>query len=375
MNLLKEFFIWLFSTLFRFIPISGRTGLLTFGNPDAQSPVFVTGNFILTIQKVKKILKNLDCYLLVVNSKGINIWCAAAGGHLTHHQIISAIKTSGIDQLVSKKQLILPQLAAAGVWDKQITQKTGWKVIWGPVDIDDVPDFLQQNYQKTRSMAAVKFPLFSRIEMFFAMAFSLSMIALPVSYLFFPELLPFTLGCIWIFSLIIFLLFPFYKFLFQNRNSWLNIIKQMLFPIILWAAFIIFVHETNFLGLRATFSFANMALISFIVAVTISFDLRGTTPLFFSAVHPSHFQLYLDLKKCRGDGRCEEVCPRNCHLVDRKNHTSKLQNLEQCLLCGACVIQCPFDALDFRGKNGFQLSPADVRQQRLNLMGKRKKKI
>ena len=128
-------------------PFPCKKGLIKIGNPDKNSPVFLTCNYYLTVERVKRALRGIDCYLLVANSKGINVWCAAAGGHFTNHDVISVLKTSEIERLVDQKNVILPQLAASGIESKVIKKKTGWKVIWGPVYAEDIPDFIKNNFK------------------------------------------------------------------------------------------------------------------------------------------------------------------------------------------------------------------------------------
>ena len=70
-------------------------------------------------------------------------------------------------------------------------------------------------------------------------------------------------------------------------------------------------------------------------------------------------------------GYCEQVCPRNCYEVDRERHKASMPRQERCVQCGACIVQCPFDALQFRSPSGEVLSPETIRKFKLNLMGKR----
>ena len=100
MNIIRYALENVFFALTRFIPFPAKTGLIKIGNPDRNSPVFVTGNYRLTVIRLKRSLKGLNCYLLVANSRGINIWCSTAGGHFTNHSVISVVKTSGIEDLV-----------------------------------------------------------------------------------------------------------------------------------------------------------------------------------------------------------------------------------------------------------------------------------
>jgi CO dehydrogenase/acetyl-CoA synthase gamma subunit (corrinoid Fe-S protein) len=102
-------------TLLRVFPLPAKTGLIKIGNPGRNSPVFLTCNYHLTVCRVKRALRAMDAHLLVANSRGINVWCGAAGGYFTSHSVISALKTSGIEELVDHKTVVLPQLAATGI--------------------------------------------------------------------------------------------------------------------------------------------------------------------------------------------------------------------------------------------------------------------
>ena len=88
---------WLVAWLFRWLPRSAPTGLFAIGQPDPHSPVIATGNFSLTLARVRKALRGRDCWLLVAHSGGINVWCAADGGLFTHNHVIDAIKVSVVD--------------------------------------------------------------------------------------------------------------------------------------------------------------------------------------------------------------------------------------------------------------------------------------
>jgi len=70
----------------RFIPPYPKfaTGLYRVGHPDRKSPVLITGNYELTVRRlVRELDGQVDCWLLVANSRGINVWCAAGGGYFT----------------------------------------------------------------------------------------------------------------------------------------------------------------------------------------------------------------------------------------------------------------------------------------------------
>ncbi len=144
---------------------SVRPGLYAIGRPDADAPVLVTGNYDLTVRRLLRDTQGLNAYLLVVNSAGINVWCASGGGYLTSDKIIAAVRASRLDRVVRHRRLILPQLCATRVAGNRITSEAGWEVRWGPVYSKDIPAYLAAGQQKDDGIRWVRFPLKSRLEM------------------------------------------------------------------------------------------------------------------------------------------------------------------------------------------------------------------
>jgi 2-polyprenyl-3-methyl-5-hydroxy-6-metoxy-1,4-benzoquinol methylase len=165
---LRTLLIDLWCLFFRIIPPypKVRPGLYAVGRPDPHSPVLVTGNFDLTVRRlVREIDGVLDAWVLVADSAGINVWCAAGGGYFTAEKVIAAVKSTHLDQVVAHHALILPQLCANGVDGWRIRQETGWGVHWGPAKARDIPAYLAARRKKTDAMRWVRFPLKDRLEM------------------------------------------------------------------------------------------------------------------------------------------------------------------------------------------------------------------
>ena len=380
-NLLKSIIVNIAGTLLRGFPLPQRTGLIEIGKPDRDSPVFLTGNFRLTVERVKRALRGIDCYLLVANSRGINVWCGATGGHFTNHDVISSLKISGIEGRVDHRNVILPQLAATGIEAGTIREKTGWKVTWGPVYAKDIPAFINNKFAKTPEMRQVQFPLSQRIEVAVMWAFPFSIIVFLMLITFWREVLLPLLGFIWGLPLLIFLSFPLY-------SKWLNPEKKgvafskytIIFdfgraPLFLWGVFMLILVVFGILTNSYSWEFiVRWGFISLVVILIISLDLMGSTPLYKSGLHEDRFlKIVLDEKKCKGAGFCEQVCPRNCYEVDGNRHIATIPGANKCVQCGACIVQCPFDALYFRSPKGSIVSPETIRRFKLNLLGKRLK--
>jgi len=383
MYFLKYVFINIIETLLRVLPFPCKTGLIKIGNPNRESPVLLTCNFHLTVERVKRAVKGLDVYLLVANSRGDNVWCSATGGHFTNHNVISVIKTSGIEDLVDHRNIILPQLAATGIQGKVVHKKTGWKVLWGPVYAKDIPLFLEKKFSKSSKMSKVEFPLTQRIEMAVMWAFPFSIIAsLLVCPFSLQMLFPLNI-LIWGWSLLIFVSFPLYSGWFHRKKKTTSFSKYTVIfdfsfiPVIMWVTFlgllIIFSILSNNFDLKFLMTWG---ISSLAVLLLLNIDLMGSTPLYKSGLHEDRFlKVILDEDKCKGAGFCEQVCPKNCYEVDKVKHIATVPRADECVQCGACIVQCPFDALYFKSPNGEILPPESVRKYKLNLIGKRLIKV
>lgn len=152
-------------TAFRLLPWPVEPGLRAVGKPGPFSPVLVTGNYDLTVRRVLRAIGQLDVWLVIAPSRGINVWCPAAGGHLTTHQIVTALKTSGIESHVQHRRAILPQLAATGVIARAVMNRCRWRVRFGPVYAEDIPRYLSGDQKKSDEMRHVRFDLAERLEM------------------------------------------------------------------------------------------------------------------------------------------------------------------------------------------------------------------
>jgi NAD-dependent dihydropyrimidine dehydrogenase PreA subunit len=382
MNLPSYIVVNIVETLLRAIPFSCKTGLIKIGNADRNSPVFLTCNYHLTVQRVTRVLKGIDCYLLVANSRGHNVWCGSTGGHFTNHDIVSVLKTSGMEELVNHRNVILPQLAATGVESKVIKQKTGWRVIWGPVYAKDIPSFIKNKLKKTPKMSEVGFPLMQRIEMAAMWAFSFSIIASIIIIPFWREMLLSLNALIWGLPFLIFVSFPLYSRWLNPKKKGTGFSKYTVIfdigrmPLLFWVIFLLCLVIWSISVNTFTWGFMlRWGFVSFVVLLLISSDLMGSTPVYKSGLHEDRFlNVILDEEMCKGAGFCEQVCPRNCYEMDKMRHIATMPRSDQCVQCGACIVQCPFDALYFETPKGEMIAPEVVRRFKLNLIGKRRVK-
>jgi NAD-dependent dihydropyrimidine dehydrogenase PreA subunit len=357
-------------------PFPAKTGYQKVGKPKEDSPVLLTCNFHLTILRLKKVTRGLDYHLLVANTKGINVWCAATGDHFNNHSVISVIKTSGIEEKVNHRKLILPQLAAPGVEAKEIQKRIGWEILWGPVEAKDIPEFFSLNFKKTEQMGEVKFRFIQRIEMAIMWSFLASMVLMPIWGPLFKLEAVFLLAQIFLTYFLSLISFPIYEKIFQKEvekkkaffttgNLLVLLINIVYASIGVILYVVVYQRDYSWILLR-------WCIVSFLLVLLVNLELKGSSSTYKSDSHADKlFDIAIDLEKCRGTGICIEVCPRNCYELDASVRKITMSRQKYCVQCGACIVQCPFDALYFENRKGEIIKPETVRRFKLNLMGKR----
>ncbi len=132
-------------------------GLYRIGEPTPASPVLVTANYKLTVDTVRRAVKDLDVWLLILDTKGVNVWCAAGKGTFGTAELVHRLHRTGLGQVVTHRRLILPQLGAVGVAAHEVQRLTGFTVRYGPVLARDIPGYLQAGLRATPAMRRVPF--------------------------------------------------------------------------------------------------------------------------------------------------------------------------------------------------------------------------
>ncbi len=138
-------------------------GLYAVGNPSSESPVLVSANYKMSFDRLRSELGFLDAWILVLDTKGINVWCAAGKGTFGTDEIVRMIDVSGLKEIVTHRKLILPQLGAPGVSAHDVAKRSGFKVRYGPVRASDIRNFLENGMKATPEMRRVRFGFVDRI--------------------------------------------------------------------------------------------------------------------------------------------------------------------------------------------------------------------
>ncbi len=358
---------YLRDTLLRMLPHSTTVGLVRIGDPGRDAPVLLTGNFTLTVRRLKQVLAGRHAWLLCANSKGMNVWCASGGGHLTHHDVISVIRTTGIEGLVAHRQLILPQLCATGVERRRVSEVTGWTTRWGPARLEDLPAFLDQGHVR-KNQRFMRFPLWERIEMAAMWSFPMLVIGVVLASWLWTSAIALALAAT-IVGVVggLFALLPWLRV--TGNVRWLTFalfaaIGAVLGAVVLWA-----------LGGMAGTQLWILVGAGVISAMVLSVDLAGTTPWFGSTINTWHNDAQIELvdSACTGSADCVQVCPSDVLKMNGTRRKVELARPKHCIQCGACIVQCPEDALRFRYPDGSVVEAATIRQTRVNMLGRRRR--
>jgi len=342
---------WLVAYFFRWLPHSTPTGLFSIGHPEERSPVLVTGNFSLTLKRVKKALKGHNLWLLVANSNGINVWCASEGGIFTHNRVIDAIKVSGLAHKIEHQEIILPALSAPSMDLKSIKEETGFQARFGPVYAKDIPAYLEAGKKKTEAMRRFTFDFNHRLDMFVPMNFPIYLLVAIVLSIFWRKYL---LGYTIIFWSAVAFLYLFLEVI-PGKSGW----GQAFFSAGLWA---LIWAGADWHRHGKPLMHGGWLIALFLIFFQAGFDLAGTVSARRSdaeaLMHRLGFKRFgslffekgvgeinLDQHKCKGCERCMDICPVGIYGeldIDRK---PTFRDRDSCFACGACVKQCPEGAL------------------------------
>jgi len=344
------------ATLFRLFPLSVEPGLRVFGSPDERSPVFVTANFDLTVKRLTRPLKYLDCYLLVAPTGGINVWCAAKGGNFTAHSIISVIKTSRIGERVKHRTLIIPQLAAPGVDARLVRKETGWRCKFGPVYARDIPGYVTNSFKKTDDMRRVKWPLIDRLDAGIGVSFSIFLLILVILAIFLRAWLVEFVVLYWGLFFLMYGLYP----LIPGRVGWHKLL-------VLEGLALAGILGYFFLGEGQSWYVLDLFFMAMGLVIIIGTDFSGVTPLYKSDLDPlldrigigqigpinfgerariKRGKISLDEANCTACGICYDVCPRGVYGIERGWHKRVIMKYPgRCERCEACILQCPRGAI------------------------------
>lgn len=124
-------------------PLQVEPKLYEVAEPDENSVVFVTTNFALTYFAVVNELEgaNIPSYLVITPSDGMSVLTAWSASKFTGEIIAKAVKSSGLDQKINHRNLIIPG-AVSSLVEEIKDELPDWNIIVGTNEAIDIPDFI-----------------------------------------------------------------------------------------------------------------------------------------------------------------------------------------------------------------------------------------
>lgn len=138
-------------------------GLYALGAPGKDSDVFVSANYKLSFDILRESLKGMDAWVLVLDTKGINVWCAAGKGTFGTEELVKRIFESNLLNAVTHRRLIVPQLGGPGIAAHEVKKQTGFRVSYGPVYARDIKAYIASGYKASKEMRKIDFTIAERL--------------------------------------------------------------------------------------------------------------------------------------------------------------------------------------------------------------------
>ncbi len=116
--------------------------LYEYNSPDADSPIIVTGNSIITHQILGLILNaaRVKAFVIPLDTMGFTYDNAVAGRNITPMQVMKGLNDSGISNKTPSKRMIIGGLGES--LKGSIERVTRWTVEVGPVSGYELPLYL-----------------------------------------------------------------------------------------------------------------------------------------------------------------------------------------------------------------------------------------
>ena len=320
-----------FETILRLFPFPEAVALYRIGNPHSQSPVVVTGNYELTLRRVARATRGMNLWLLVCDSRGINIWCSSLAGHFGEKPLIAAIGSFEIADKVTHRTLILPQLCAGGVNLREVKKRTGFTCRFGPVEIADLESHLLRSPASEKALPSrrVRFPLNRRLEMAIGSPI-IAVILLALIFNFFsPGRLLHILPSLYIVSVFHGLVFPYRPA--RNVKYWSLVFGAVIFGLC-WL-----------ISQIRIFDFTDVVSLS-IASVYLVNEFEGWSPLAKYSMFTIYRTPLIEISdSCIGCGACVEVCPKGVYRLS--DGRARVVEPTECISCKSCLMQCPSNAI------------------------------
>ena len=124
-------------------PVQVEHKIYEIGKVTKTSPVIVTTNFSITYFTVAGEVESsrVPTYIICCDAEGMSVLTAWAAEKFTAEKISDTLKRSGIEGIVSHRNVIIPGYVS--VLSGRLAEESGWKVSVGPREASGIPNYLK----------------------------------------------------------------------------------------------------------------------------------------------------------------------------------------------------------------------------------------
>ena len=97
--------------------------------------MLVTANYKLSFDTLRFNLQDENLWLLVVDTRGINVWCGAGKGSFSADESALQVKRSNLDRIVTHRELIFPSLGLLAWLHTSLSEKAALKGSMAPFEL------------------------------------------------------------------------------------------------------------------------------------------------------------------------------------------------------------------------------------------------
>ena len=155
------------------LPVAVTPGAYRLGRPGRDDAVLLTGNFLASVEAVRDGMAGRDAYLLVEDTDGWNVWCAADAGLFNGEKAAALLELHGLADLVDHRRIVVPRLG--GRVRPRLGALSGWDVHVGPIEARDLTRFLDAGLDPEMTSLSRLYALPERVRVG-----ALTMIQLPL---------------------------------------------------------------------------------------------------------------------------------------------------------------------------------------------------
>ena len=125
-------------------PIQVQPGVYEINDPQEDSPIMVTTNFSITYFSVANEIDGSGNpgWLLVADAEGMSVLTAWAAGKFDAERIAKSVKTTGIEDKVTHRKLIIPGHVSVLLGEVE-EELPGWEILVGPREAVNLPGYLK----------------------------------------------------------------------------------------------------------------------------------------------------------------------------------------------------------------------------------------